>query len=88
MFVHPQYNTYNVDNDIALLKLDNPVTDDEFSTGYIRPACLAASSSETSLYPDGSCTAVGWGDTEYDGRVTFMCDRFTFWLMSSLFKAK
>lgn len=65
VFVHPQYDTRNIDNDIALLKLDNPVTDDEFSTGYIRPACLAASSSETSLYPDGSCTAVGWGDTEY-----------------------
>ncbi|TRY63794.1 hypothetical protein TCAL_07280 [Tigriopus californicus] len=53
--IHPNYNTQNLDSDIALIQLVSPVT---FSTN-IQPACLPASD-----LPDNTeITVAGWGLT-------------------------
>uniref|UniRef100_A0A3Q2SPP9 Peptidase S1 domain-containing protein n=1 Tax=Fundulus heteroclitus TaxID=8078 RepID=A0A3Q2SPP9_FUNHE len=53
---HPDY--YNYNNDIALVKLSEPVS----FTSYISPVCLAASDSTISTGVNTWIT--GWGDTE------------------------
>lgn len=53
--VHPNYNDTLYNNDIALMKLSSPVS----FTDYIRPICLASSSSQ--FYTSTSCWATGWG---------------------------
>ncbi|XP_063324260.1 polyserase-2-like [Pelmatolapia mariae] len=53
--VHPNYNNSYLNNDIALMKLSSPVS----FTDYIRPICLASSSSQ--FYNSTSCWATGWG---------------------------
>ena len=58
IFVHPNYNYYTYDYDIALIKLSKQVT----FTDYVRPACLAESTNETAAYT--RCLVSGWGDTE------------------------
>uniref|UniRef100_A0AAV2LXL2 pancreatic elastase II n=1 Tax=Knipowitschia caucasica TaxID=637954 RepID=A0AAV2LXL2_KNICA len=63
---HPAYNSHVTRNDIALLKLENPVT---FSD-TIRPACLPQ---EGAVLPHGApCYVTGWGRlaTEGPGAVT------------------
>ena len=58
IFIHPQYSPYTNDADIAVVRLSQPVT----FTDYVRPACLADFSNETSHYT--RCLISGWGDTE------------------------
>lgn len=58
-FKHPQYNKNNVDNDIALLKLDSPLE----LTNRIWPACLPEQAEE--LVPDLNATILGWGAITY-----------------------
>ncbi|XP_066522321.1 transmembrane protease serine 9-like [Hoplias malabaricus] len=53
--LHPRYNSLNYDNDVALLKLDSPVT---FTT-YIRPVCLSAVDSV--LHSGTDSWVTGWG---------------------------
>merc|ERR1712121_262500 len=56
IWVHEDYNSRTLDNDIAMLKLEQPIT---FSD-YISPACVA-----TNDYPAGTtCVVTGWGDQE------------------------
>lgn len=55
--LHHDYKIPSKYNDIALLKLEHPVT---FSQ-YVRPACLA----ETFDIPSKTVIATGWGRTEY-----------------------
>ncbi|XP_030834998.1 sushi domain-containing protein 2-like [Strongylocentrotus purpuratus] len=55
--IHPDYNAVSNDKDIALLRLTEPVS---FSD-YVRPACIASSSNESSDYH--RCLVAGWGDT-------------------------
>ncbi|XP_061765406.1 serine protease 27-like [Nerophis ophidion] len=55
VILHPDYNSVTFDNDIALLRLLSPVT----FTDYIRPVCLAASSSNFISGTDSWVT--GWG---------------------------
>ncbi|XP_077130091.1 transmembrane protease serine 9-like [Ranitomeya variabilis] len=55
--IHPQYQNWQHNWDIALLKLDSPVKD----TTYIQPICLPAASV---TFPCGmDCWVTGWGDT-------------------------
>ncbi|XP_030851689.1 chymotrypsin-like elastase family member 2A [Strongylocentrotus purpuratus] len=54
IFVHPEYDTNWFFNDIALIRLAEPVT---FSD-YVRPACLSESSDELKDYR--RCLVAGW----------------------------
>uniref|UniRef100_A0A3B3DV77 Peptidase S1 domain-containing protein n=1 Tax=Oryzias melastigma TaxID=30732 RepID=A0A3B3DV77_ORYME len=55
IIVHPNYNNTLFNNDIALMKLSNTVP----FNNYIRPVCLASSSSL--FYTSTSCWITGWG---------------------------
>ncbi|KAM6897996.1 chymotrypsin-like protease CTRL-1 [Lycodopsis pacificus] len=56
IIVHPDYNNNTLyNNDIALMKLQRPV----IFTDYIRPVCLASSSSQ--FHTSTPCWATGWG---------------------------
>ncbi|XP_055679891.1 CLIP domain-containing serine protease B15-like [Lutzomyia longipalpis] len=61
---HPQYNTSNLANDIALLRLSREI----IYTDHIQPICLWASNATTNLrdIENRMATAVGWGSTEND----------------------
>ncbi|XP_030649809.1 transmembrane protease serine 9-like [Chanos chanos] len=52
---HPDYNSANFDNDIALLRLSSSVT----FTKFIRPVCLAAAGS--TFYKGTDSWVTGWG---------------------------
>ncbi|CAG2208652.1 CORIN [Mytilus edulis] len=55
LYPHPKYNPITVDNDIALIELDEPV----YFNDYLRPICLP---DPTHVTPAGTrCYAVGWG---------------------------
>ncbi|XP_054611716.1 uncharacterized protein LOC129169362 isoform X2 [Dunckerocampus dactyliophorus] len=58
IILHPNYDSLSFNNDIALLRLSLPVT----FTAYIRPVCLAASSSEFHNGTDSWVT--GWGTVQ------------------------
>ncbi|XP_030853029.1 CUB and peptidase domain-containing protein 1-like [Strongylocentrotus purpuratus] len=60
IFVHPEYDVYWLYNDIALIRLAEPVT---FSD-YVRPACLSESSDELNDYR--RCLVAGWA-TKLEG---------------------
>ncbi|XP_030851876.1 uncharacterized protein LOC590372 isoform X3 [Strongylocentrotus purpuratus] len=64
IFVHPEYDPYFLLNDIALIRLAEPVT---FSD-YVRPACLAESSDELKDYR--RCLVAGWGATQEGSPLT------------------
>ncbi|BES88123.1 serine protease [Nesidiocoris tenuis] len=59
---HPGYKPPIVYNDIALHKLDSPVTFDQ----YVAPICLQT----TFDIPQLKATVVGWGRTEFAGDVS------------------
>ena len=61
IFIHPQYNSKTIDNDIALVKLSKPVK----YTKYIRPACIPASGSKVKAGADAFVS--GWGTTSEGG---------------------
>ena len=64
--VHPEYDESTLKNDIALVRLVEPV---EFSD-YVRPVCLATSSNETADYR--RCWIAGWGTTSYGGEFVIL----------------
>ncbi|XP_051925272.1 uncharacterized protein LOC127603210 [Hippocampus zosterae] len=56
--LHPGFDIFSLDNDIALLRLSSPVTFSE----YVRPVCLAANSS---VFNNGTRSWVtGWGTVQ------------------------
>ncbi|KAF7643399.1 hypothetical protein LDENG_00240170 [Lucifuga dentata] len=56
IIAHPQYSSSTNNNDIALFRLNLPVS----FTDYIRPVCLAAANSQ---FATGTiCWVTGWGD--------------------------
>jgi len=63
VFIHPSYETTKIDgalkvvNDIALIKLKNPVKLDQF----IQPACLPYRPQQ---FTNECCHIAGWGKTE------------------------
>ncbi|KAK2916546.1 hypothetical protein Q8A67_000920 [Cirrhinus molitorella] len=54
IILHPEYNSFSHDNDIALLHLSSPVN----FTSYIQPVCLAA---EGSTFNSDTMWLTGWG---------------------------
>ncbi|XP_070822469.1 trypsin-1-like isoform X2 [Chaetodon trifascialis] len=53
---HPRYSSYNINNDIMLIKLSQPAVFNQ----YVQPVPLP-----TSCAPAGTmCTVSGWGDTQ------------------------
>ena len=59
MIKHPQYNSYNLDNDIMLIKLSRPATLNSFVQPVALPSrCPAA---------DENCLVSGWGNTSANG---------------------
>ncbi|XP_042229941.1 trypsin-like, partial [Homarus americanus] len=56
IIVHPSYNRNTYDNDIALLKLTNPIT--FTSDNKIAPVCFPTSGE---LYSNVDATVTGWG---------------------------
>ncbi|XP_069840785.1 serine protease 27-like [Dendropsophus ebraccatus] len=57
VYLHPNFSSIISEHNIALLKLDSPVT----YTDYIRPICLPSSASAT--FPCGmECWVTGWGN--------------------------
>ena len=62
LYPHPKYNPLTVDNDIALIELDEPV----YFNDYLRPICLP---DPTDVTPAGTrCYAVGWGRKDETGK--------------------
>lgn len=59
---HPNYNKVTKDNDITLLQLNLPVN----FTDYIRPVCLASSSS--TFFSRTVSWVTGWGNTNSGGK--------------------
>lgn len=55
IFVHPEYDAETVDNDIALLKLKQPLKINQF----VSPICLP--SEDTALATNSLATILGWG---------------------------
>lgn len=58
-FKHPEYNKNDVDNDIALLKLEYPIE----LTHRVWPACLPEQNEE--IKPELMATILGWGAISY-----------------------
>ncbi|PIK33408.1 Polyserase-2, partial [Apostichopus japonicus] len=57
--VHPGYNPIILDNDVALLKLAEPVKFDY----YVRPVCLPDGNDFDEVERYTNCYATGWGRT-------------------------
>lgn len=56
---HPQYNSYNLDNDIMLIKLSRPATLNSYVQTVALPSrCPVA---------DENCLVSGWGNTSANG---------------------
>ena len=56
---HPNYSSYNINNDIMLIKLSKPATLNQ----YVQPVALP-----TECAADGTmCTVSGWGNTMSSG---------------------
>ncbi|XP_066304573.1 plasminogen-like [Branchiostoma lanceolatum] len=55
VIMHPRYDTQTLDNDIALIQLNDPVT----ISAHVQPVCISAQE-----VPEGyDCYVTGWGDT-------------------------
>lgn len=63
-FIHPQYNPYQFDNDIALLQLVKPVQLNK----YVSPACVPPPYEKMPVGKE--CFMTGWGKTTYPGKMT------------------
>nr|XP_054763568.1 enteropeptidase-like [Lytechinus pictus] len=57
--IHPEFDYFTLNADIALIKLSEPVS----FTEYVRPACLSQTLQEFGDYT--TCIIAGWGDTEH-----------------------
>ena len=62
-FVHPNFNPMTVDNDIALIELEEPV----YFNDYIRPICLPEPYYKTP--EETKCYAIGWGRRNVQGKI-------------------
>jgi len=59
MIKHPQYNSYNLDNDIMLIKLSRPAAlNSNVKTVSLPSRCTQA---------DENCLVSGWGNTNANG---------------------
>ncbi|XP_041480035.1 uncharacterized protein LOC121427594 isoform X5 [Lytechinus variegatus] len=72
VYVHPAFNEFVIDYDVALIKLSAPVEIGD----YISPVCLETSSEESSLY--SQCISIGWGSTVSGGSLSPSLQEATF----------
>ncbi|XP_060072029.1 trypsin-3-like [Ylistrum balloti] len=56
---HRRYSSANINNDIAIMELNSPVTIND----YVTPACVT----DTDVQAGTNCVAAGWGDTQGNG---------------------
>ncbi|KDR16418.1 Serine proteinase stubble [Zootermopsis nevadensis] len=56
VYIHPQFNSANLQNDIAIIKLSQPVPLGVYPN--INPACLAQ---QNAVFTGERCTVAGWG---------------------------
>ncbi|XP_030379480.1 serine protease easter [Scaptodrosophila lebanonensis] len=69
ILVHPQFGTVNLTNDIALLRLENPV--DYKDLKHVEPVCLPLASNVRDNRLEGSAVEVsGWGRTELNNQLS------------------
>jgi len=61
---HPNYDEYTTNNDIALLKLNNPVPG---FNDYVKPVCMATTADEYIEYDRDTCYVIGWGALQQGG---------------------
>ncbi|XP_071819791.1 transmembrane protease serine 9-like [Apostichopus japonicus] len=66
IMVHPGYNPIILDNDVALLKLAEPV---KFHY-YVRPICLPDGNDFDEVESYTNCYATGWGRTSQFGNIS------------------
>lgn len=68
IFIHPMYEKFENDNDIALLQMTEPFT----LTDYVHPICIPPS--EWNYYVTGGveATLTGWGATFSGGSPFFL----------------
>jgi len=71
IIMHPDYDRKKIANDIALLRLAQPVDIE----AIIRPACIPADNSET--YDNEDAIVAGWGATEQGGSVSSTLQKVT-----------
>ena len=64
IIAHPQWDSNNINNDVALLKLSRKIN---FSgnESYIRPICLPEKTSNLDDIVGTKCVATGWGNTKW-----------------------
>uniref|UniRef100_A0A3Q2QJA1 trypsin n=1 Tax=Fundulus heteroclitus TaxID=8078 RepID=A0A3Q2QJA1_FUNHE len=65
MIRHPQYNSYNLDNDIMLIKLSRPAA----LNGYVQTVALPS----RCPVADESCLVSGWGNTSRIRKYQTIC---------------
>lgn len=75
--IHPQFTGTGFYNDLALFKLERPVS---FSD-YIQPICLPSNVQRTESFVGQVPTIVGWGTTYYGENIFFFfyCGRVVAW---------
>ncbi|XP_070533315.1 atrial natriuretic peptide-converting enzyme-like [Ptychodera flava] len=56
-YIHPQYDPYTTEHDIAILELAEPIT----YSDYVRPACITPP--DMTFSPGTMCEIAGWGVT-------------------------
>jgi len=61
---HPSYNPRNLDNDIALIKVNRPI---QFNK-YVQPACLTS----TEFRAGTNCYITGWGKIRHPGNMHYI----------------
>lgn len=62
IFIHPEYNPATYDNDIALLRLDRPLT----LTNKVKSVCLPPA--DMKVQDGKACSIAGWGTNRYLSR--------------------
>lgn len=62
LILHPEYNLHTVENDIALIRLNNSIRFND----HVRPVCLPKTSEK--LPVGRRCTVIGWGKQGDNGR--------------------
>lgn len=81
IFIFPEFSEKQIDNDIALVKLSQPVPTQLLST--IKPVRLTQSGNNYFPPPGMMCVMKGWGCTEVGGSVTKMAQEIDLPIMSN-----
>ncbi len=77
--IHPSYNSFTYNNDIALLQLSAPVT----LNTRVRTIAMATSADATFYEPGDNSTVVGWGATSEGGALARFLQQVTVPIVSN-----